>query len=357
MIAEVTAGDHVYTVVEDLVTRFQVIFVGNVLDEITGKGLSVPFSVTVDREDLLCRTTAEGLFCIATDVDAVFPDLTIASPAIQMTVQADGYREQSQMIAFSPNPVFPVPVATLDLRRLPVRLQGRVNQEAGANPPIPDAKIMTAAPGAKTALLRAPVWLDHPIGSIVRARPLNAVALAPPRELAAPLSRGQPTLLINNRSGLAAGQILRIGSAVLGQFAIVQSVSPTPANLAVPGEITLELPPNRSFPKKTPIDVFTKGGAGAARQLTRSADPGDGVLLLDGTLSAATIEIVDPLRPSEYHALGALTDTDGYYACDGIGVVAALHLKASATGFMTPAAPVSRILNYKQQTNIVDFRL
>ena len=83
----------------------------------------------------------------------------------------------------------------------------------------------------------------------------------------------------------------------------------------------------------------------------------DGALLLNGPLAATTIEIVDPPHPTEYHALGALTDADGYYSCDGIASVAALDLKASAAGFVTPAAPVSRILNYNLPTNVVDFRL
>ena len=90
MSVQVTAGDYTYTVVEDLVTRFEVIFVGRVLDEISGANLPVPFLVEVDREDLFCKTVAGGWFCIAANVGAVFPDLTVPSPPIQLTVQVGG---------------------------------------------------------------------------------------------------------------------------------------------------------------------------------------------------------------------------------------------------------------------------
>src|SRR5207249_1873186 len=229
------------------------------------------------------------------------------------------------------NPVFPVTIAAIALRRLPVRLQGRINQNTGAHPPIPNARILTAAPGDQTLLLRAPVRSDHAVGTNVQARMLTPVfPPGPAKQLTGPLAAGQRTLLINDRQGLAAGQIIRIGPEQFGQFSRVQSVSSTPANLALPGEIIVDVAPNRSFASDTPIEAFSSGAAGVARQLVRSADAGDGALLLNGPLAATTIEIVDPPHPTEYHALGALTDADGYYSCDGIASVAALDLKASA---------------------------
>jgi hypothetical protein len=244
------------------------------------------------------------------------------------------------------------------LRRRPIRLQGRVSQNTIAHPPIAGARIMTDAAGPQVILFRAPVRSDYPIGATVRARTLDPVALAAPaRTLAAPSSSGQSTLVVNSRQGLVSGQVIRLGPPQFGQFSRVQSVSPTPANMALPGEITVEVAPNRSFGTDTPIEVFTPGASGTTRYLTRAADTGDGVLQLDGPLAIETVEIEDAPQPLEYQALGALTDADGYYSSDGIVGVAALDLKASATGFVTPATAVSHVLDYNQTTNVVDFRL
>jgi len=357
MSVEVTAGDHTYTVVEDLVTRFEVIFVGSVLDEISGASVSGSFTVTVDREDLVCRTVSGGRFCVAADIRAVFPDLTVPCPPIRLSVQAAGYREKSIAISFPANPIFPVTLAALAMRRLPVRLQGRVNQNTVTHPPIPGARIIATAPGVQMALVRAPVHFDHAMGITVQPRTLNALVLPPARRLAAPLSAGETRLLINNRQNLIVGQILQIGSQSSGQYSRISTISPTPADLTQPGEIALEVAPNRSFPRDTPVDVFDLGIVGPGAHLVRSADGGDGLIQLDGPLAAATIEIVDPAHPTEYHALGALTDGNGYYACDGICGVPALDMKAVAAGFVTPLGPVTRILDYNQPTNIVDFRL
>jgi hypothetical protein len=358
MNAQITAGDYTFTVVEDIVTKFEVIFVGSILDGISGDKLRATFSVSADRGDVICKPVDGGLFCIAADVQVAFPDLTVPGPPIRLTVRADGYRDQTRVIAFPANPTFPVTIASIVLRRLPIRLQGRVSQNTVAHPPIAGARIMTDAAGAQVVLLRAAVRSDYPIGTTVRARTLDPVVLpAPARTLAAAASSGQSTLVVNSRQGLASGQIIRFGPPQFGQFSRVQSVSTTPANLALPGEITVDVAPNRSFGSDTAVEVFTPGTSGTTRQLTRAADTGDGVLQLDGPLAAATIEIEDGPQPLEYQALGALTDADGYYSSDGIVGVAALDLKASATGFATPATPVSHVLDYNQTTNVVDFRL
>ncbi len=70
------------------------------------------------------------------------------------------------------------------------------------------------------------------------------------------------------------------------------------------------------------------------------------------------MEIADPVPDRvEYHALGALTDAEGFYRLDGIGRVRTVHLDAGATGFAALSEPVSWTINYGQPVNVVNFRL
>ena len=66
--------------------------------------------------------------------------------------------------------------------------------------------------------------------------------------------------------------------------------------------------------------------------------------------------ITDLPQPTEYHDLGALTDTAGYYQLNGIGRVRTIYLAVSAAGFTSPP-PVPWVINYEQPVNLVDFRL
>ncbi|MFQ5813112.1 MAG: hypothetical protein ACE5I2_07980 [Anaerolineae bacterium] len=139
---------------------------------------------------------------------------------------------------------------------------------------------------------------------------------------------------------------------------MIESLAPAPADPTQPGDVTLRGALNRSFPATTEVQKVTLGAIGTTRSLAREADAGDGLLILDGVLDVDTIEIADPTPELvEYHALGALTDAEGFYQLNGIGRVRTVHLDARATGFAALAMPVPWTITYRQSVNIINFRL
>ncbi|MCZ7640228.1 MAG: hypothetical protein M5U12_31750 [Verrucomicrobia bacterium] len=84
---------------------------------------------------------------------------------------------------------------------------------------------------------------DASAGTPVREIQLNPVPLVgPAKHLMAPAAPGEARLRLNDRQGLLAGRLLRLGNERLGQLARIQAISPTPADLTLPGDVTLTLP-------------------------------------------------------------------------------------------------------------------
>lgn len=367
LIRQIQAANRTYQVVDDTTIVYRAIVVGRVIDELKGAPLQAPFAVDADNTSLAVKTADGGLYCLSGYPDRVFGDLAVAHK-LELVVTAPGYRDGVLSVLVPGNAALPVNATDVSLRRLPVGLQGRVTSETGSHAPIQGATIKSVdvdasgpPPAEHVIILRTPVYEQHLIAGVtVQGRNLVAAALpGPAKQLATDARREERTVTVNNRQGLAANQILRIGPEIWGEYAVIKQVSPNPPNLAQPGNVELYSPLTRSVAAGTPIAVFTSGAAvGPARLLLRPADSGDGVLIVDGMPGAEVIQITDPAQPVEYHAVGALTGADGYYHLNGVGRVADLYLMVSAPGFELPASkPVSWVIDYNQPVNIVDFRL
>ncbi len=353
MIAEIQVNERRYTVVDDQVSRFEVVLRGRIVEELDAASVTAPFWLRADREDLFCKTVTGGVFCVAAEVPVAFANLASINYPVKLAIRSDGYREKALTVIIPQNATFPIAMADVVLRRIPVRVQGRVNQESGAHAPVANARVVTIAPSDRALLLRSPVQANHSTAASVRGRPFTPVALPlPPRILEKPVQAGQRTIVINDRQGLAAGQLLRFGPESLGYFREIQTVAAGPGF----GDVLLTAPSERSFTAATSLEAFAVGVvAPGAVTLSRSADQGDGLLSLSGPLTGATVDIVEAGLPAEYHAVGALTDADGYYALNGITGFKKLDLRVTA-----PALPTKnfvRILAYGQPTNTWDFRL
>jgi hypothetical protein len=351
---QVEVRNRTYTVVDDLTIVYRVLIIGVARDEITGEPPRIKFTVRVEQEGLQAKTLDGGLFCIAGYLERVFPDLSATGP-VDLVITAPGYREASLPVNIPPNATFPVDAGDVVLRRLPIRIQGRVVEDTTDRNPISGTKILIVDDPPVTehvVALRTPLHFDHANGVTVRQRQLDSDGVD--RELVAQAPAGSRTLSLNNRIDLASDNVLRIGSGSQVEFIMIDSL--IPADPAQPGEVTLGNVLNHTFLAATPVQKVTPGATGMTRSLVREADAGDGVLILDGVLNVDTIEVVDPTPEQvEYHALGALTDAEGFYRFDGIGRVRTVHLEASATGFI--ALPISWTINYEQPVNIVNFRL
>jgi hypothetical protein len=350
-----------YTVVADVQTFYRALITGVVRDEITNEPIRVPLSVGVNVEGLDVRILGDGMFGIAGYLERVFPDLSNTDHTVELTISAPGYRAANETVNIPYNSSLPIIAPPVQLRRLPVRLQGRVVEDTAQRLPIPGARIKAVngvSASAPIALLRSPLHFDHASGTSIRECNLAVTGTA--KTLLAGAALGGQVLSLSNRAGLAVDALLRLGSDVSGEYALIESLEPLPADLNQPGKVTLRSALRRSFPAQTEVRQITHTipMGGEVRSLDLAAQAGDGLLILSAFLDVDGVEVLDTVASRvEYHALGAVTDAEGFFRLDGIGRVRAVDLDASAVGFQPLAAPAPLTINYEQPVNVVNFRL
>ncbi len=352
MHTQVIANQRLYTVVKDLTTSFRLLLHGRVEDELTGELLRSPFTVGVDRDDLVAKSVGDGLLAIGGDPELAFSMLATDAYSFDLHVTAPGYREQQRTIPVPAASTFPLPAVTFSLRRQPVRLQGRVTRAAAGHPPIPGAGITVQA--GTVLALRTPLSFDHAAGVEVRECVLAPAGGA--KQLELPGLAGESSVTLSDRLGLGGGDVLRLGPPESYEFAIIDSLAPQPADPNQPGEVTLRTPLRRSLAAGAEAQRVNPAAAAVAPQLAAAAVAGEAVLTLDNLLAAAAIRIETAAAPEvEYHAVGALTDADGYYSLDGIAGLRATRFVASAAGFDDGEQPW--VIDYDNHVNVLDFRL
>jgi hypothetical protein len=195
-------------------------------------------------------------------------------------------------------------------------------------------------------MLRSPLYAAHPINAPVQAVTLAQVGTA---QLTQPAVGGATALMLNNTAGLSGSTFLEIRTPdnVLVEFALALSVGPAP------GAVTLAAPLKRSYATgvATIINFVNATPTGSVAHLLTDANDGDGILVADALLSATRVVVDDGTPAVEYHELGAVTDSNGYYGVNGIGRVQELFLQANG------ATPVSWVIEFDQAVNVVDFRI
>jgi hypothetical protein len=359
---EVITDQRRYLVITDTHLFFRVLAWGRVIGP-TGAALVRKLDVRTDLRNAFVRSFDDGSWCVAGDPSRSFEDLTVVNTFV-VELSVAGYRSQSVTVTVPVNPVWPIVAGTQGLRPLPVRLQGRVIAKT-TGLPVAGGRVITVDPPVgpppvdRPFLLRSCLKQNHTAAASVRGVTLTPVALPPPaRVLDKEVARGSTVIVANNRSGLAAPQVIQFRDDRSGEYARIASVSPVPANMSLPGEVMLESALGRSFPATTPLSVFTTGaGIGPARAVTQPADSGIGILLIADYPSGDVIRITEAGQFDEFHNPGALTDADGYYALDRVGDVVQMHLGVEATGFASPPKPELWVVNYDQAVNVMDFRL
>lgn len=357
MITEVQVEARRYTVVDDLTLTRRVLLMGRVVDELTGRGLTC--SLATEPAGFSVRVVEGGWYAVSGYPELAFPRRATSAYAVRLSVEAVGYTRATTLVGIPAGSRFPLNLPELRLRPLPVRLQGRVTDENDPFPPIPGARVFAQEPVRHAVLLRRPIRRNRAVGTAVREVQVTAVAVVgPAKSLAAPAAREDLRVRLNDRQGVLAGRLLRIGDPRLGELAEIQSVSPNPADLSLPGDVVLTLPLSRGFPVGTPCTESAVAVVNPPdKHCNRTAVAGEAMVLLDADLTASVVELTDGTHPSEYHDLGALTDADGYYAADGFGGVVAVDMNVSATGFTTPAAPRTVLIDYDRDVNLADWRL
>jgi hypothetical protein len=348
-----------YTVVDDITTVYAAVITGMVTDEILGDFSSPDFTVEVSRNDLASKTTERGLYAVATYPDVAFPLLNSQSYPISWVLQAPGFRDFPLSVTIPQNAVFPVPAPVAAMRRLPVRIQGRVVKDAtrqpigGAlvvavdnpNPPSPPPP----PPLPHTTLMRSALYFDHPVNTKVQQVNLTNVGNA---KLTQPAPAGTQVLNLTTTAGLVGSAFIQLATPSLTsvEYGVVDHLG------SAPGQVFLRNALNRSYGDgaATNVQFVTAAPAGGAASAMIDANAGDGIIVADSLLNVSTV-VVDAASATkiEYHEVGAISGSDGYYALDGMGRVQQLFLQANPPG--TPVVPW--FIVYDQPVNVVDFRL
>jgi hypothetical protein len=325
-----------YEVAFDRTIRSLAFVTGIVTDDATGQPVSPPFSVLVD-EPLLRPLAKDAGYVLSGDIDVALTDATVAHP-LSLSLRCAGYRHAFRTVVVPINPVFPmrVPIA---LRRLPVRLVGRVT-ELATGAAIGGARISLTGPALpppqRAVLLTQPLAVGLSPAATLQGRAISPVASPVPiksAEAAAP--SGSVEFVVNDRQGLLAGQLMRLGAANSQHWAEIGLVSALPANPALPGTIRLTAPLARSLARGDQIAPFNLGATvGPTCGLMGDAFAGESVILLDDLPAGDVVEINDPPAPTRHVAQGVTASPAGDYAIDGLARVANPVLTASAPGFV-----------------------
>lgn len=351
---QVKANGLLYTVVDDCTISYQAVVTGQVTDEIFGDFLEAGLTVTVSWHGLQSKTSTDGLYALAGYPAQAFPQLSSTSYPLTLTLAAPGFRPLTVQVTIPVNATFPVPAPAAALRRLPVRIQGRVVTDAIPHTPVGGVLIHSlpnpSTPTTFVTALRSPLYFSHAGGAAVEAVTLTPIGTA---ALNANASTGARVLNLSTRSGLAPGVLVQLSTptAELVEYGLVDSLGPgAPASA---GDVFLTNPLNRSYPKTGTVSFFAAALTGPVASLLSDADVGDGVLVATQLFAGPTL-VVDVGSPTaEYHEIGALTGSDGFYGFDGMGRVQDILLQANSS----PKAVVDWFIEFDQAINLVDFRI
>jgi hypothetical protein len=360
---QVNANGNVYEVVDDCTTVYRAVVIGGATDEIFGTlaapGFAVELASTVPgtkaRTDLGTKAFDNGLYALTGYPGRSFPHLDMMDYTVDYVLTAPGFSDLPLTANIPMNAIFPVPGPTAVMRRLPIRIQGRV-VSGSTRLPIGGAVIASidnpaSPPTVHATVLGSPLYFAHTGGVSVRAA---TIVVTGSSTLNQAVTGGDRVVALSTRTGLAHGSVIRLtnGGGVAVEYAIVDDPGPGPASS--PGEVSLGNALNYSFPSTgTAVDFVTVTPTGTLDQLSADADMGDGVLLAT-SLFTQTIVLESGTALEEVHDVGALSDLNGYYGFDGIGHVQELFLRASQ-GAATMTA--DWFVEYDQPLNLVDFRL
>ena len=345
-----------YTVVNDTTTVYWAVITGAAADEIFGSLYAPGFSVELERSDLGSKALDNGLYAITAYPQQSFPNLASTSYTVSYSLLAPGFRDLPLFVTIPIGASFPVLAPAAALRRLPVRVQGRVVSKT-TRLPIGGAAIVSIdnpsapPPAVHTTALRSPLYFAHASGAPVQE---VSVATTGSANLTQNVVGGDEVLNLSTRTGLAAGSIIQLAyaSGVWLEYVVVDHLGTgAPSS---PGQVFLTAPLNYSYPAAaTTVSFVTVSPSGGAATLSADADAHDGVLLTSQLFSqTVAVELGGPV--AEIHEVGALSGTDGYYGFDGIGRAQQLFLQAKQ-GASTQV--VDWFVEYDQPLNFVDFRL
>ncbi len=349
-------------------TGYRVLITGTVTDELTGLPPTGELTVSTDRKQLVPKVLDSGLFCLAGESRLLFPQLATQAESLNLSITVPGYKPFLYRLSIGAGSIFPLPTLAIKLQRVPVRIQGYVVEAVPmVNIPVRHARVRCTAASSiigmttSIATLRTPLHHDHQVGTLVQSCQLMPEGSS--GQLIVSASAGSSALVLNNSMTVAVGDVLSIGTEVMGDYVIVEQCEVI-ANQLLLVSCTSTLP--YSFAAGTIVQRYRPGVITGETTLSRAGIMDEGLLYLTSPLqlalppapSTVVLKISDSdTARAEYHSLDALTDDSGYYRLDGIGGAQNVQLEAYAVEIGANATTVKWMIDYGKLVNNVDFRL
>lgn len=358
MDAIVISGGRTYEITYDRDCISSVFVAGPVLDDAGDVPLATPYRVIVD-EPLLVASDHDIGYALVGDPEVALIDHTIPH-VLNLTIEVEGFHPRNLFVTVPANPTLPIAGPTAFLRRRSVALRGRVFALQTGNP-IPGATVTLIGPalGApqRPVLLSSPLVRPLSAAATIRGRNLVPVASPVPDKAATvAVAAGATEITLNDRQGLGAGQVLRIGPLERAHFAEIAAVPPTPPNMALPGPVWLSAPLARSVRINDIASPFALGGnVGPVCHPLGETFVGESIVILDGQPGGDVLRIIDPPNPVAFYAMGVTAGSDGAYAIPGVARLQNPVLRAAGAGFtaQTRTWPV----RWNEPTSTLDWRL
>lgn len=342
---QVITGGRTYHVVPDIVGRDRVFVIGLITDDADGRAMAREVQIS-SPERLLFSARSEFEMGLAGNAVTVFADRSVPH-VTSVSLTADGYRAVTQDITIPAFAALPHRV-DIGMRALPFAFSGRVyGRTVGPNPtfqPVAGATLSIApvpAPGGELPLL-----LRQPLrGAPVAGATLRRRAIAPQADVVAlsDAQANQTFVAVTDGSGVAAGQLLRVGPDHRRFYAEVAGVLPHP-DLPAPAAL-LRMTEGLAGPIATgaAIERFTTGGfSGADAALAGDGFAGEAVLWLDALPATGGVLVLRAAgQPDRYHDAQIITGPGGDYRCLGCARIGAPTLEVAAPGLTTDSATLA----------------
>ncbi len=337
--ATVSAGGHEYAIAFDRNVLRRSFVTGLIRDDADGAPAARGATIVID-EPLLAAYVSDDRYALVGDPEVVLTDQTIAHP-IGFRLVRDGYHPANVSVTVPIAPSGPV-LRDIALRHVPRDIKGQVlGLSAGPNPqflPVSGAQIDVTGPagpgGELPLLLRRPLRRDVGAGATVRGRVLAPLAAV---NAAAPAVSGDDHIVLIDGSGVAAGQVLRVGPVDNAHWMEVATVAPDPDRAAPATLVWMTEPLAGSVVPAVPIARFTPGAfTGATANLVGDAFAGEGLLWVDVLPSGGDVLVLhEPGQPDRYHDRGARSGSAGDYTLRGFARMGSAVLAVSAAAFVT----------------------
>lgn len=343
----ITTIDHSYTVVNAEQVPTSGLVIARVVDAPSGRPRKVR-RVSTTAKFAFAHIASGGYLAMTGRPDLVMP--TLATQPQDLPVRIEFYDLPPLDVVFTipAGSALPFRPPDIAVQPFPTSLTGTVTTTAFPYAAIADADITVGAlaPPPEYVALRTPLAAAHDQFVNVRERTLTVAAAA--TALSQPATAGGNKLRLLSIVGCTtANGVIVLGDKTTAEHVRISAID-VPQN-----ELTLAAPLRRTLLAGAPAQAFTLTGAGVLRSLSRAAVPGDGVLLVSGTVAPGVIEVAGPTP--ELRVTGVVSGFDGRWRLDGVRSIGRLTLTAQAAGFLT-LGPFPYDVDYRLP-NLIDLSL